>query len=104
VSGALASLIAIAAAAVPATRGDGSPAYQYVPFLKPLPAWGDHVWPWLLLPLCLGVAVVYKSLKCQSMRQVPREALVLTIWILAGMGIAALTLGLIVEATEWANA
>ena len=55
-----------------------TPAYR--PFLDPLPVWSDKVWPWLLLPLCLAVSVVYKSIKCRSMRQVPREALVITGW------------------------
>ena len=59
----------------------------YTPFLYPLPIW-DY-WPWLLIPLTAGVAIVYKSVKCQSMRQVPREALVIFVWILVGMAAAA---------------
>jgi len=59
----------------------------YTPFLYPLPVW-DY-WPWLLIPLTAGVAIVYKSVKCQSMRQVPREALVIFVWILVGMAAAA---------------
>ena len=59
----------------------------YTPFLYPLPIW-DY-WPWLLIPLTAGVAIVYKSVKCQSMRQVPREALVIFVWILVGMVAAA---------------
>ena len=78
--------------------------YRYKPFLTPMPVWGDAVWPWLLLPLCLAVAVVYKSIKCRTMRQVPREATVLTIWIVAGMVVAAFVLALIVEGLERANA
>lgn len=81
----------------------GSPqgaGYRYVPFLTPMPAWEDTVWPWLLLPLCVAIAVVYKSLKCRSMNQVPREATVLAIWIVAGMAIAAAALALLVEALE----
>jgi hypothetical protein len=91
-------------AAVTPLPDAGQEPYVYVPFLKPLPAWGDDVWPWLLLPLCLGVAVVYKSIKCQSMARVPKEAAVLTAWILTGMAIAAVVLGLIVETTQWMNA
>ena len=72
-------------------------------FLRPLPVWGDNAWPWLLVPLCIGVAIVYKSIKCRSMKQVPKEAFVLTIWILAGMAIAATVLALIVEGMEKAN-
>ena len=59
----------------------------YVPFLYPLPIW--EYWPWLLIPLTAGVAIVYKSVKCQSMKQVPREALVIFVWILVGMAAAA---------------
>jgi hypothetical protein len=59
----------------------------WVPFLYPLPIW-DY-WPWLLIPLTAGIAIVYKSVKCQSMQQVPREALVIFVWILVGMAAAA---------------
>ncbi len=97
-------LSAVAATAADAAPGhESSPAYQYVPFLKPLPVWGDHVWPWLLVPLCVAVAVVYKSIRCRRMSQVPGEAAVLTAWILIGMAVAAAVLALIVEATEMAN-
>lgn len=76
------------------------PEFRWVPFLTPLPAWSDTTWPWLLLPLCLAIAVVYKSIKCRTMRQVPREAAVLMAWIVAGMVIAAVGLALLVEALE----
>ena len=79
------------------------PPYEWKPFLRPMPVWGDNAWPWLLIPLCVGVAIVYKSIKCRSMKQVPKEAFVLTIWILAGMAIAAVVLALIVEGMERAN-
>ena len=78
-------------------------AYRYKPFLTPMPVWGDAAWPWLLLPLCLAVAVVYKSIKCRTMRQVPREATILTIWIVAGMAVAAFVLAMVVEGLERAN-
>jgi len=59
----------------------------YVPFVYPLPIW-DY-WPWLIIPLTLGVSIVYKSVKCQSMSQVPREAAIIFVWILIGMVAAA---------------
>lgn len=75
------------------------PAYHYQrPFLQPLPVW--NYWPWLLLPLCIGVAIVYKSIKCRRMKQVPREAAVLTMWILAGMIGAAAALLILVRVIE----
>lgn len=39
----------------------------------------------LSLPLCLGIAVVYKSLRCASMPEVPRAALMLWITIVVTM-------------------
>lgn len=66
--------------------------YAYTrPFLQPLPVW-DY-WPVLLLPLVLGVAVVYKAIKCRSMSQVPKEAASITMWVLVSFGAAAAVLG-----------
>ncbi|MEO6435455.1 MAG: hypothetical protein ABIP55_06790 [Tepidisphaeraceae bacterium] len=64
-----------------------SPTLAYVPFVYPLPIW-DY-WPWLIVPLCLGVAIVYKSVKCQHMTMVPKEAIQIFVWILVGMMAAA---------------
>ena len=75
--------------------------YHYTkPFLQPLPVWDDGQWPWLLVPLCVGVAVVYKSIKCRYVRQIPREAGVLSVWILLGMTAAAAVLAVIVKWLE----
>ena len=70
-------------------------ADNYVPFVYPLPIW--DAWPWLIIPLCAGVAIVYKSVKCHSMKSVPREALVIFVWILVGMGAAAAALAGVVR-------
>ncbi len=70
----------------------------FKPFWQPLPVW-DY-WYLLLLPLCLGVSVVYKSIKCHEMRQVPREAGVIFVMILLGIAVAAAALMLIVRLME----
>ena len=70
----------------------------YTPFMQPLPAW--DVWYLLALPLCLAVSVVYKSIRCRSMRKVPREAVVATGWILLGLVAAAVVLAVVVWAME----
>ncbi len=58
----------------------------YAPFLDPLPIWiKPWVWPLLLLPLCAAVAIVYKSIRCREMNQVPRESFVLFLTIVFGM-------------------
>jgi hypothetical protein len=42
--------------------------YSYShPFLQPLPIWDQ--WYLLMLPLCVAVSVVYKAIKCQSMKK-----------------------------------
>jgi hypothetical protein len=81
--------------ALPLMIADG-----YRLFLSPLPLWQDSRWPWLLLPLCVGVSVVYKSMKCATMKQVPREAAVITLWIILGMASAAVVLGVWVRMLE----
>jgi hypothetical protein len=68
-------------------------ATGYVPFIYPLPIWVNAwIWPLLLLPLCLAVAVVYKSVRCSTMSRVPREATVLFITIVLGMIVTAAAL------------
>ena len=67
----------------------------YRPFLDPLPVW-DY-WPLLIIPLCAAVAVVYKSMKCRSMIQVPWEATSVVLWILGGFSAAAFGLMMLVK-------
>ena len=67
----------------------------YTPFVQPLPVW--NYWPLLLLPLCAGVSIVYKSIKCARMKQVPREATVLLITIVGAIILAAAALVVIVR-------
>ena len=58
-------------------------ARAFEPFRQPLPVW-DY-WYLLLIPLCVGISIVYKSIKCREMKQVPREASVIFIMIMLGM-------------------
>ena len=74
---------------------------NYVPFMQPLPVW--DWWYLLAIPLCAGVSVVYKSIRCRSMRTVPREAAKATAWILFGLIAAAAVLALLVKVFEKAG-
>jgi hypothetical protein len=65
-----------------------------------LPVWDNTCWPWLLLPLCVAVSLVYKSIRCRTMKEVPRETLSITITIIVGMAAAALVLALVVRGLE----
>jgi hypothetical protein len=75
-------------------------ADAYRPFMDPLPAWENTRWPWLLIPLCLAVSIVYKCARCKSMKTVLREAVGLTITILLGMVAAAAVLAVVVRGLE----
>jgi hypothetical protein len=39
----------------------------------------------LMLPLCLSIAIVYKTIRCENMRQMPTAAVGLWITIVLGM-------------------
>jgi hypothetical protein len=76
--------------------------FAWTPFLEPIPIWSNALWPWMLIPLAAAISIVYKSVKCRSMSQVPREALEIFMTILAGMVAAAVVLAVVVQVMEWA--
>jgi len=57
----------------------------------------DRYWLWLLLPLIASVAIVYKAIKFEDLRQLPKQATYLFVQILVFMALAAALLWLIVE-------
>ena len=69
--------------------------YHWELFNKPLPVW--KYWYLLLLPLCLAIAIVYKAIRCESMRRVPREAIGLFVFIIVVMVAAAGALAALVN-------
>jgi hypothetical protein len=76
----------------------------WTPFLDPLPIWSDKVWPFMLIPLAGAVSIVYKSIKCRRMSQVPREASVIFSLIILGMVAAAIVLsGIVGLEQHWAG-
>jgi hypothetical protein len=46
----------------------------------------------LLLPLCLSVSVVYKTVRCSEVREIPAASLVL--WVTMVTGMSAVAVGL----------
>lgn len=69
------------------------PAYR--PFLMPAPIW-DY-WFWLLLPLSIGVAVAYKTTKVSDVKAIPKEAALLTFWIVGGLIAAAVAVAIVAK-------
>ena len=39
----------------------------------------------LMLPLCLSISVVYKTVRCEEVREIPLASLVLWVTMVAGM-------------------
>ena len=66
----------------------------WVPFATPAPIWG--AWPWLLLPLLLGISVSYKAVKVATPRRLAIESIALTAYLLVGLIAAAIVLALFV--------
>ncbi len=54
---------------------------------------------WLLAPLCVGVAVIYKTVRTTNLRRLPLQILALLGYML--LGLAALAIGLWVLHTYW---
>ena len=87
-----------AAAAVGGVLAASFGGTAFEPFRQPLPVW-DY-WYLLLLPLCLGISIVYKSIKVRTMRQMPREAGVIFVMIILGMALAAAALLVLTRVME----
>jgi hypothetical protein len=73
------------------------PLLAYRLFLDPLPLWETWQQYLLILPLCIAVAVVYKSMKCRTMSRVPIEAAQIVLWIIGGFTAAAVALMVLVK-------
>ena len=49
----------------------------------------------LMLPLCLSISVVYKTVRCEEVREIPLASLVLWVTMVAGMYAVAVGLWLL---------
>lgn len=65
-----------------------TPAYR--PFLEPAPI--DRYWLWLLPPLVLGIAVVYRTIKSDDLARMPRRAAYLALQVAIFLVAAAVSL------------
>ena len=66
----------------------------YVPFRDPLP-WEPH-WLVLLVPLVLAIVLVYKTLKLEDLRELPRQTVITTAQLLAYLGLGTAALWLVI--------
>lgn len=63
---------------------------DWIPFVTPMPIWDG--WYWLLVPMAICVSVVWKTIKCRTVAEIPKAAAILTLWIVGGFVAAALAL------------
>jgi hypothetical protein len=67
-------------------------------FVNPMPIPSQHQL-WLLLPLCIAVAVTYKTIRTNNLRRLPLEILILVAYMAAGL--TALGAGLWLVLDYW---
>lgn len=68
----------------------------WIPFIQPLNVF--HEWWYLLLaPLALGIAVIYKGVRMQSLQGFWRETLIMTAQIVLAMIGLAIVIGVLVQ-------
>ncbi len=67
----------------------------YRPFIDSIQAIAPDItayWLWLLLPLVVAIALVYKTTKVHSMRELPWAAAKMSLQIVLYMALAAISL------------
>lgn len=65
-----------------------TPALAYTPMLDPMPLSGG-LWWLTLLPLALGIAIVYKAIKLEDMERYPKQVVMMTTQIVVVMVVLA---------------
>ncbi len=67
----------------------------YIPFRDAIPI--HDYWVWLIIPLCLAVAIVYKTVRAEDSDRLAKDAIIAAAWILAGLAGGAAALALVVS-------
>ena len=65
-------------------------------FVNPMLISTDNIL-WLLIPLCIAVAIVYKTVRTESLRRLPLEILILIVLMVLGLVSLGVSLTLIVD-------
>ena len=68
----------------------------WIPFVEPMPSPGSW-WPLSLIPLSIGISMVYKAVRLQRLDRYPREVAIMTGQIIGAMVVLAVVLGLVVQ-------
>ncbi|MBX3382680.1 MAG: hypothetical protein KF864_04125 [Phycisphaeraceae bacterium] len=65
------------------------------PFIDPIDV--HRAWYLLIVPLALGISIVYKAVRVGDMRQYPRQVAVMTVQIIGAMALLGLASYLLIE-------
>ena len=77
-----------------------SQAAAYAPFRDPL--WGGwNYWALFLIPLCVGIAIVYKGIRVDDIMALPGVAAVLALEVIGSLLGLALLLWAVLRVMEW---
>ena len=68
----------------------------WIPFVGPMPSMGPW-WPLLMLPLVLGVSMIYKALRVEKLAEWPREVLLMSAQIVGALVLLAIGLTIVVQ-------
>ena len=71
-------------------------ALGYIPFLDPIHFFHEW-WYLLLIPLCLGISIIYKAMRMHELRGYWREVSVMTLLTVVGMIAAAIGVSVFVQ-------
>jgi putative Mn2+ efflux pump MntP len=68
----------------------------WIPFIEPMPSI-DSWWPALLIPLTIGISMIYKALKLPTLEKYVQNVLVMTAQIVGSMILLAVGLYVVVQ-------
>ena len=68
----------------------------WTPFIEPVPSIGSW-WPLLLLPLSIGLSLVFRAIRTKDLANYPRDVMVMTLQIILAMIGLGLVFAIVVQ-------
>ena len=68
----------------------------WIPFIEPVPSIGSW-WPLLLLPLSIGLSMVYRAIRTRDLSNYVRDVVIMTVQIILAMVALGVVFALIVQ-------
>ena len=68
----------------------------WIPFIEPVPNIGSW-WPLLLLPLSIGLSMVYRAIRTQDLSNYARDVMIMTVQIILAMAALGVIFAVVVQ-------